>query len=294
MKSSSTGGASTLTGLNSLGEETYDPFMFLDAKLAKEYLSNRVKESFLDEVKSSEMGAQVDSAVIDGDRQRLFIKTDCVNEANGSSFIEIGNSKVLCSLYGPREVPRKDDYDFKIANLNVEFRFASFSCFMQRRGTLSQRDQTLDERNYSSIIEKSLKSSILLHKYPKSQIDIYILCIQNDIDSKNILTASTIAASMALTNASIEVYDLVASYTSRRTNLTVSYMPALHQITNVHFDMEQQQQQQEDTLAKASVSCDFFRSQVKECVENCKKVHSFMKLCILKSASDELKSKETE
>ena len=86
----------------------------------------------------------------------------------------------MCSVYGPREIPRKDDYDFKIDKLNCEFRFASFSCLMERRGTLSQRDESSDEKNYSDIIEEALKPSLFLHKYPKSQIDLYILCIQND------------------------------------------------------------------------------------------------------------------
>jgi len=249
---------------NQLPDETWDPLTFLDQKPLEKLIEER----------------KMMSCGVDGvkDKQAIFMKTDCVSEAAGSSYIEIGNTKILCSVYGPREVLRKDDYDFKVANLNCEFRFASFSCFMQRRGTLSQRDQALDEKNFSSVIEEALKPSILLHRYPKSQIDLYILCLQNDIDSKNILSASVIASSMALLNASIELYDLITAYTYMPVNLTVSYMPQLHQITSVYFSNENN---------RTSLSADLLKSYIKECIENSKKVYSLMKYVLLYKTENE-------
>jgi ribonuclease PH len=248
-------------------DESWDPLSFLNQAELKEFLEEKNK-SLIEENEKK----------IDDDnpetisRQNFFLKVDCVTEASGSSYIEIGNCKILCSVFGPREIPRKDDYDFKIGNLNCEFRFASFSCFMQRKGTLSQKDQSLDEKNFSCIIEEALKPSILLHKYPKSQIDLYILCIQNDIDSKNILCASIIASSIAMANASIELYDLVASYTYIPVNLTIAYMPQLHQVTSLHFSNENN---------GAQLSVDLFKSHIKECIENCKKVYTYMKFVLL-------------
>ncbi len=49
---------------------------------------------------------------------------------------------------------------------------------------------------------------MLLDKYPKSTIDIYILVIESD---GGCLPAAITAASMALCNAGIESYDLVPS-----------------------------------------------------------------------------------
>lgn len=244
-----------------LPDETWDPLIFLEPNCYQQVLQDR--KNNCDNIKENTES-----------NQGIFLKTDCVNEASGSSYIEIGNAKILCSVFGPREIPRRDDYDFKVANLNCEFRFASFSCFMQRKGTLSQRDQTLDEKNVSSIIEEALKPSILLHKYPKSQIDMYILCIQNDIDSKNIVCAGVIAASMALANASIELYDLVSSYTYSPINLTVSYMPQLNQVTSIFFSNDSN---------GAFLSTDLFKSHIKESIENCKKVYSFMRKILLNS-----------
>lgn len=250
-------------------EETWDPLTFLDQQSLKEMIDEKKFNK-----KLNEMSLETKEDM----KQKIYLKTDCVNEASGSSYIELGNTKVLCSVYGPREIPRKDDYDFKVANVNCEFRFASFSCFMQRRGQLNQREQGLDEKNFSSIIEEALKPSIFLHKYPKSQIDLYILCIQNDMDSKNILSASVIAASMALVNASIELYDLVASYTYIPINLTVSFMPSLHQVTSIYFSNQ---------LNGACLSVDLFKSHIKESIENCKKVHMYMKSILTKNANEE-------
>jgi ribonuclease PH len=259
-------------------DESWDPLSFLNQADLKEFLEEKNKSHIEENEKK-----------IDDDnpetisRQNFFLKVDCVTEASGSSYIEIGNCKILCSVFGPREIPRKDDYDFKIGNLNCEFRFASFSCFMQRKGTLSQKDQSLDEKNFSCIIEEALKPSILLHKYPKSQIDLYILCIQNDIDSKNILCASIIASSIAMANASIELYDLVASYTYIPVNLTIAYMPQLHQVTSLHFSNENN---------GAQLSVDLFKSHIKECIENCKKVYTYMKFVLL-NGKDENENGQT-
>ena len=89
--------------VNNGPEESWNPLIFLEANQLKEVL-NEKKNSFKSDLS----------------QQNIFLKTDCVNEASGSSYIEIGNTKVLCSVYGPREIPRKDDYDFEIANLNCE------------------------------------------------------------------------------------------------------------------------------------------------------------------------------
>ena len=258
-------------------DESWDPLLFLDRKDLNEFIEIKKKEfSFNDEPETNntkEEGMDIDSnEIVNKNKQKLFLKTDCVSEASGSSYIEIGNCKLLCSVYGPREIPRKDDYDFKMCNLNVEFRFASFSCFMERKGTLIQREQSLTEKNFSSVVEEALKPSILLHKYPKSQIDLYILCIQNDIDSKNIISSSIIASSMALSNASIELYDLVASYTYIPINLTIAYMPQLHQVTSLYFSNE---------LNGSKLSVDLFKSYCRDCIENCKKVYTYMKYVLL-------------
>lgn len=96
-------------------EESWDPLTFLEPVALKEIINDKKYkkiDSKLDELSLESQNPQ----------QKIFLKTDCVNEASGSSYIELGDTKVLCSVYGPREIPRKDDYDFKVANVNCEFR----------------------------------------------------------------------------------------------------------------------------------------------------------------------------
>lgn len=188
-------------------------------------------------------------------------------------------------VYGPREVPRKDDYDFKVANLNCEFRFAPFACFMLRGGTNSSggssaKSESLDEKNLSSVIEEALKPSILLHKYPKSQIDLYLLCLENDLDNRHTLSASVCAASMALANASIELYDIVAAFTYAPTALTLAYMPQLNQITSVYFSNQSVKSANNDE-ERFSITSELFKSHVKEAIENCKKIYSYMRYILI-------------
>jgi exosome complex component MTR3 len=101
-------------------EESWDPLTFLSQKNREHLINEKKRESKKVDVKLEEMSLDSD---VSNPKQHIYIKTDCVNEASGSSYIELGNTKILCSVYGPREIPRKDDYDFKVANVNCEFRF---------------------------------------------------------------------------------------------------------------------------------------------------------------------------
>lgn len=200
----------------------------------------------------------------------------------------------MAVVYGPREVPRKDDYDFKVANLNCEFRFTSFACFMQRGGTNSSgggsvKSESLDEKNLSSVIEEALKPSILLHKYPKSQIDLYLLCLENDLDNRHTLAASVCSASMALANASIELYDMVPAFTYAPTALTLAYMPQLNQITSVYFSNQSAKSYEESF----SITSELFKSHVKEAIENCKKIYSYMRYVLINTNNNVSQDQKT-
>jgi exosome complex component MTR3 len=107
----------TSSTISNVPEESWDPLTFLDQKSLKELINEKKQQPYRIESKLEDMSLDADNP-----KQKIYLKTDCVNEASGSSYIELGNTKVLCSVYGPREIPRKDDYDFKVANVNCEFR----------------------------------------------------------------------------------------------------------------------------------------------------------------------------
>jgi len=60
------------------------------------------------------------------------------------------------------------------------------------------------------IIQQAFLPAVRLNLYPKSSIDIYITVIEND-GTTACLAAAITCASIALTDAGIQMYDLVAA-----------------------------------------------------------------------------------
>lgn len=61
----------------------------------------------------------------------IFLQTNLVPSASGSSYVEIGDLKLACSVFGPRQVKGRQ-YSGK-AELNVEVKFAPFSSRRRRQ-----------------------------------------------------------------------------------------------------------------------------------------------------------------
>lgn len=47
------------------------------------------------------------------DVRPVFLRCGLVSQAKGSAYIEAGDTKVMCCVYGPRETERKDETDMK-------------------------------------------------------------------------------------------------------------------------------------------------------------------------------------
>jgi ribonuclease PH len=126
----------------------------------------------------------------------LKIKTGLVNGSNGSSYVEYGKTKVICSVQGPRAVYRTGQYRDS-CQVECEFKYSPWSDkSLSSDSPLQQSNvMTQTERYQSSLIVSAIESSIQLEKYPKSIISLNILVLN---DSGSELPASIIAASIAL------------------------------------------------------------------------------------------------
>ncbi|XP_063984389.1 exosome complex component MTR3-like [Diachasmimorpha longicaudata] len=136
------------------------------------------------------------------DVRKMFVKTGVVSQAKGSAYIEVGTTKVVCSVFDPREIPNKLGYSLH-GNLYCEFKFASFSC---RKRKIHQQDA--EEKEYSLIMQRALEPAVCRHEFPNFQVDIYALVLDN---GGSCLPAAITAASLALANASIPMFGLVAA-----------------------------------------------------------------------------------
>jgi exosome complex component MTR3 len=134
----------------------------------------------------------------------LFVRGGVVRQANGSSLLELGGTKVLCSVHGPRSGARVDFSESAV--LQCEFKFATFcsASFDQ------QHMQDDEDRKLSLALQQALSAAVLLDRYPKSVIDVSVLVLQS---SGSALAAAITAASVALAAAGIAMRDVVTCAT---------------------------------------------------------------------------------
>lgn len=167
-------------------------------------------------------------------------------------------------------------------------RFAPFSC--PERGSWIQGSQ---EKDLSLMLQESLQPAVCLHKYPRSQVEVNVMVLEN---GGSVLAHAITCASLALADAGIEMYDLVlgcsirqdgASYVADPSyaeenhqawgaggdqgSLTVAFLPSLNQVSGLQSDG----QMAEDTLAAG----------VRACIEGCYKLYPVVQQALSRSVS---------
>ncbi|KAH9542961.1 hypothetical protein CY35_13G037000 [Sphagnum magellanicum] len=129
-----------------------------------------------------------------------YMKTGAVNAAAGSAYAEFGQTKVIVSVYGPRESKKAQAFS-DIGRLNCDVKFASFSTSV--RGKASQG---MEEKEYTGMLHKALECAVALHTFPKTTVDVFALILQSGGGDLAVVIS---CASMALADAGIVMYDLV-------------------------------------------------------------------------------------
>ncbi|GAB6028428.1 Exosome complex component MTR3 [Chamberlinius hualienensis] len=135
------------------------------------------------------------------DIRPFFLKVGVVSQAKGSSYIEMGKTKVLCSVYGPREITKKKEGFSIKGKIHCEFKYAPFSCVIRRQ---FQQDQ--EEKELSQVMNQALEPVICSHTFPKARVDVFIQVLQNDGGA---LAVAITAAGAALADAGIPMFDLI-------------------------------------------------------------------------------------
>ncbi|XP_061773050.1 exosome complex component MTR3 [Nerophis ophidion] len=220
------------------------------------------------------------------DVRPVFVRCGLVSQAKGSAYMESGDSKLMCCVYGPRETERKDETDMKCGRLTTDMRFAPFSC--PERGSWIQGSQ---DKDFSLMLQESLQPALCLHKYPRSQIEVNVMVLEN---SGSVLAHAVTCASLALADAGIEMYDLVlgcalcqdgASFvvdptyaeenglssvgSDNRGRLTTAFLPSLNQVSGLLSDGEMT----EETLSAG----------VRTCIEGCYKIYPVIQQALAKA-----------
>ncbi|CAH9097484.1 unnamed protein product [Cuscuta epithymum] len=129
-----------------------------------------------------------------------LLNTGAVKAASGSAYAEFGNTKVIVSVFGPRESKKAMMYS-DTGRLNCNVSYATFATPV--RGQLSAENKEL-----SPMLHKALEGAIILDSFPKTTVDVFALVLESGgSDLPVIITC----ASLALADAGILLYDLVAA-----------------------------------------------------------------------------------
>jgi len=148
-----------------------------------------------------ENGLRVDGRKPD-ELRPIRIELGVLKNADGSAIFEMGNTKVIAAVYGPKEMhPRHLALPDK-ASLRVRYHMAPFSTDERKNPAPSRREIEL-----SKVIREALEATVLVDLFPRTVIDVFMEVLQADAGTRLV---SLMAASMALADAGIPMKDLIA------------------------------------------------------------------------------------
>jgi len=198
--------------------------------------------SYLDFVEKSEQKTnstsikygRPDKRATDHEHRSLFLKTGIITKAKGSAYIEQGQTKAICAVYGPREIPRRSDFSMRgILNCTLEHTPYAKE---RRKAPGSQKDDL--EAEMSNAIGQALEATVCMHLYPKSQIDVYVTILEDDGCT---LAAALTVSGLALADAAIQMFDNLVGASVLRYNERVIIDPTkLEEIASEDSDTSDQ------------------------------------------------------
>lgn len=208
----------------------------------------------------------------------LKIESGVLPNADGSAYIEMGRNKILCGVFGPREMHPKHNARPNEAVLRCRYHMAPFSVDPRRSPAPSRRDQEI-----SMVMRSALEPAVFLERYPRASIDVYVEVLEADGGTR---CASINAAAVALVDAGIPMRDLVAAcaagkiedklildlgdYEDKKgqSDMPVAYMPKLNKVTLLQMDGIMSTKETEDAVTLA--------------IEGCKKVYEVQREALKK------------
>lgn len=195
----------------------------------------------------------------------IKIKVGILENADGSAYVEQGNTKIYAAVYGPREVhPRHLALPNK-AIIRCRYHMAPFSVEERKSPAPSRREIEL-----SKVIREALTPAIFVEQFPFTTIDVFVEVINADGSTR---CASIIAASLALASAGIPMRDLVAACSVGKINgvlvldvtdvedkygevdMPFAMMPGKGEITLFQLDGVLTLEEAEEAIKMASKAC---------------------------------------
>ncbi|MFX0122883.1 MAG: exosome complex exonuclease Rrp41 [Candidatus Hodarchaeota archaeon] len=127
--------------------------------------------------------------------------TGVLHRADGSCYLKWGNNKIICAIYGPRELHPKHLAQPDRAIVRVEYRLATFSVGERKSPAPRRREYEL-----SKILSESINAALFLEKFPTGTIDVFITVLDADGGTR---CAALTAASLGLADAGIPMRGMI-------------------------------------------------------------------------------------
>lgn len=154
----------------------------------------------------------------DGGVRRFFLKAGLTKNANGLAYLEVGDAIVEVSVFGPR--PIRGLFVDK-ALFSVECKFLPYISQPQEsvyntpaQNVNGRPGLTAIEHKVSSFVETAFLPALLLEKYPKSTIDVFITVIAynpHTLSLLNLMAWTVNCTSVAMIDAALEMRDVVSA-----------------------------------------------------------------------------------
>uniref|UniRef100_A0A2P2I820 Exosome complex component MTR3-like n=1 Tax=Hirondellea gigas TaxID=1518452 RepID=A0A2P2I820_9CRUS len=138
------------------------------------------------------------------DVRKIYMGLSNISQAKGSSYVEVGDTKVICGVYGPREMAPSNTFKLT-GQVCCEVKLAPFAYHVRRSPVPDRQVKEL-----STQLKETFQAAIVLEQYPKAQIDVHVTVIE---DGGGLLSACINAATLALCDANIHMYDVVVAAT---------------------------------------------------------------------------------
>ena len=136
--------------------------------------------------------------------RQLRCKLSPLDAADGSASFEMGNTRVLAAVYGPRDVEMRSLERPDRATIRCEVATATFATGERRKRSKGDRRSA----ELALVLQATLERAILSELLPRTQLDVVITVVQAD---GGVAAAVLNAAVLALADAGVPMRDLLAA-----------------------------------------------------------------------------------
>ncbi|MDT7891146.1 MAG: exosome complex exonuclease Rrp41 [Thermoproteota archaeon] len=201
-----------------------------------------------------------------------------LKNADGSALFELGNTKVIAAVYGPRELHSKHIAASYESLVRVRYHMVPFSVKERKSQPFTRR-----EIEISKVIKEALSACIRRELFPRSTIDIYVEVLNADGSTR---VASLNATALALADAGVFMYDLIAAVSvgkiqgqlivdlneyedqNSEADIPVAFMPSLNKVVLLQMDGIMTYEEMKEALKLARNAAEKIYQIEKECLKS--------------------------